>query len=233
MTNLAATWLGDGRPIEVLPNPIDTEEFQPGGTSADAGCDYLFYTGRLERRKGVHLLLEAFREVHRHHPALRLILAGHDTPTFRLEGQTLPFREYARSTGLLEGLGESVMFLGRVDRADLPPWYHGSLACIFPSEGFENFPYTCLEAMSCGKAVVVTDAGGMAEMVENGESGFCVRAGEASALAEAMGRLAADRELARRMGSAARQRVLAEYSLPAITGQTLRRYQEVLADARR
>ena len=52
MTNLAATWLGDGRPIEVLPNPIDTEEFQPGGTSADAGCDYLFYTGRLERRKG-------------------------------------------------------------------------------------------------------------------------------------------------------------------------------------
>jgi glycosyltransferase involved in cell wall biosynthesis len=233
MANLAVPWLGDGRPIEVLPNPIDTEEFQPGGTAADAGCDYLFYTGRLERRKGVHLLLQAFREVHRRHPALRLVLAGHDTPTFRRDGQTLPFREYARSTGLLEGMGEAVMFLGRVDRSELPPWYQGSLACVFPSEGFENFPYSCLEAMACGKAAVVTDAGGMAEMAEDGVSGFCVRAGEAAPLAEALDRLASDRALAQRMGVAARRRVMAEYSLPSITAQTLRRYEEVLADARR
>lgn len=233
MADLAAPWLGDGRPIEVLPNPIDAEEFKPGGPAADLGCEYLFYTGRLERRKGVHLLLQAFREVHRRHPSLRLVLAGHDTPTFRKDGLSLPFREYARSTGLLEGLGEAVMFLGRVDRQELPPWYQGSLACVFPSEGFENFPYTCLEAMACGKAVVVTDAGGMAEMVEDGRSGFCVHAGEVAPLAEAMGRLAADRGLAQKLGLAARQRVVGEYSLPAITAQTLRRYQEVLADARR
>ncbi len=233
MAELAAPWLGDGRPVEVLPNPIDAEEFRPGGTAADAGCGYLFYTGRLERRKGVHLLLEAFREVHRRHPALRLVLAGHDTPTFRRDGQALPFREYARSTGLLEGLGEAVMFLGRIDRDALLPWYQGSLACVFPSEGFENFPYSCLEAMACGKAVVVTDAGGMAEMVEDGQSGFCVRAGSPAPLAQALDRLAADPELSHRIGLAARQRVLTEYSLPAITGQTLRRYEEVLADARR
>jgi glycogen(starch) synthase len=230
MAELSASWLGDDKPVVVLPNPIDTGEFQPEGPTPLDEEGYFFYTGRLERRKGVHLLIEAFRAVHRRHTGIRLILAGHDTPTFRLNGQNLPFREYARRTGLLDGLEEAVRFLGRIDRRDLPPWYRGSRACIFPSEGFENFPYSCLEAMACGRAVVVTDAGGMAEMVEDGRSGFCVRAGEAAPLAEAMERLAGDPDLARKLGESARERVMARYSMAAITAETVACYREALGD---
>lgn len=227
MAELAADWLGHGRTLTVVPNPIDTRCFSPDGPRAEHP-PYLFFTGRLERRKGVHVLLQAFRWIHERHPELRLVLAGHDTPTFRLGGETLYFQEYARRTGLLAGLDGVVEFLGRMDRLDLPPWYRGSIACVFPSSDFENFPYTCLEAMACGRPAVVTDAGGMAEMVEDGRSGLCVPAGSPEALGAALERLVADPAFAQQLGAGARRRVVDTYNLTAVTRQTLAVYHEVL-----
>lgn len=232
MAELAAGWLKRKRDIRVLPNPIDTDEFTPDGPAAGAG-KYLFYTGRLEKRKGVHVLLEAFGRIHQQIPEVRLVLAGHDTPTFTLpDRKEVFFMEYARQKGLLDGLSERVEFLGKVDRRQLPPLYRGSLGCVFPSASFENFPYSCLEAMSCGKAAIVTDAGGMAEMVENDRSGICVPAGSVEKLAEAMLRLAGSTEIAGQMGREARQRVLSEYSMEKMTGKTVELYQEVIDNER-
>jgi len=227
MAELAADWLGHGRVPTVVPNPIDTRCFTPDGPRADHP-PYLFFTGRLERRKGVHVLLQAFRGIHQRHPELRLVLAGHDTPTFRLNGANLHFKEYANRTGLLAGLDDAVEFLGRVDRLELPPWYRGSLACVFPSADFENFPYTCLEAMACGRPAVVTDAGGMAEMVEDGRSGLCVPAGSPEALEAAIERLVTEPSLAQQLGAGARQRVIEAYNLAAVARRTLAVYREVL-----
>jgi glycosyltransferase involved in cell wall biosynthesis len=227
MAELAADWLGCERRPAVVPNPIDTAAFSPEGTRIDHP-PYLYFTGRLERRKGVHLLLEAFRGLNARHPDLRLVLAGHDTPTFRLGGENLHFRDFAARTGLMDGLEHAVEFLGRMDRRDLPPWYRGSIACVFPSADFENFPYACLEAMACGRGVLVTDAGGMAEMIEDGRSGLCVAAGAAAPLEAAMERLVADPVFADRLGAGARRRVLGEYDLPAVTARTVQIYREVL-----
>ncbi len=227
MAELAAIWLNLGRAPTVVPNPIDTRHFTPDGPRTDHP-PYLFFTGRLERRKGVQVLLQAFRGIHQRHPELRLVLAGHDTPTFRLDGINLHFKEFAARTGLLDGLGDTVEFLGRVDRLELPPWYRGSVACVFPSADFENFPYACLEAMACGRPAVVTDAGGMAEMVEDGRSGLCVPAGSPEALEAALERLVAEPSLAQQLGTGARRRVVETYNLAVVTRQTLDVYHEVL-----
>jgi len=227
MVEIARPWLRTDKPIQVVPNPIDTREFSPEGPRSDLGR-YFFYTGRLERRKGVHILLAAFRQIQQEFPDLKLVLAGHDTPTYQLAGKEVFFKEYAAANGLLDSLVESLVFLGKVDRRDLPPLYRGSLACVFPSESFENFPYSCLEAMACGKGAIVTDAGGMAEMVEDGRSGHCVAAGSIEALVGAMRTFAADPGLAARLGEGARQRVMAEYTMARITQRTLEVYLEAM-----
>ncbi|MBN2432140.1 MAG: glycosyltransferase family 4 protein [Acidobacteria bacterium] len=227
MKRLAEDWLQPRRDIRVLPNPIDTEEFSPAGPAVRDPGRYLFYTGRLERRKGVHILLEAFRRARHRIPEVKLVLAGHDTPTFQTDGRTVSFREYLTANDLLADIGDRVIFLGKVDRRELPAYYRGSVAGVFPSEEFENFPYTCLEAMACGRAVIVTDSGGMAEMVTDGVSGRCVPAGEAAPLAEALVDVAQRPDITERMGTAARGRILENYSMAAISRRTLDLYHEV------
>lgn len=230
MATLVRHWLKPRQPITVIPNPIDTCEFQPEGPPAsDLDGDYFFYTGRLERRKGVHLLLAAFQQIHRQIPGVRLVLAGHDTPTFLLDGSHVPFLDYARATGLLDGIEDKVIFLGRIDRRRLPPFYRSSLACVFPSEEFENFPYSCLEALACGRAAIVTDSGGMSEMVVSGECGECVPAGEVPALAEALLRMGSDPARCRQMGLQARRRVMEEYGMDVVANRMLSFYREVLS----
>lgn len=82
--------------------------------------------------------------------------------------------------------------------------------------------------MACGRAAVVTDSGGMAEMVEPGRSGLVAPAGSAEALSEAIGRLVEDEGRARTMGAAARRRVLDEYGLDTATVRILNHYREVI-----
>ncbi|MBP7866226.1 MAG: glycosyltransferase family 4 protein [Acidobacteria bacterium] len=226
MAEHAEKWLRGRRP-EVVANPIDTAEFSPAPEGQRAEYDF-FYTGRLEKRKGVHLLLEAFRKVARDVPGTRLVLAGHDTPTFPLGGKALHFMEFAEHQGLLEGLADRVVFLGRVDRRELPHHYRRSRVCVFPSERFENFPYSCLEAMACGRAVIVSDSGGMTEMMEDGRSGLKVPVGSVDALAGAMLRLAASPAEAEAMGREARLRVESRYTLERVARETEAVYRKAV-----
>lgn len=228
MAERAGPWIGRGKSVRVVPNPIDTVEFSPEGPAPSSGTPYLFYTGRLERRKGVHILLEAFRSVSEAHPGIKLVLAGHDTPTFHVGGSPSTFERYVSANGLLEGMDGKVEFLGKVDRRDLPPLYRGSLACVFPSEQFENFPYSCLEAMACGRPPVVTDSGGMAEMAVDGESGLVATAGCPESLARALARIVSDKDLADRMGKAARARVESRYSMEIMAERTTEIYMEAI-----
>lgn len=219
LAQIGRDWLG-GREVVVVPNPIDPDQFKPEGPAKNEG-NYFFYTGRLERRKGVHVLIDAFARVAPKFPGLRLLLAGAETPTFEHEGKNLPFQEFVRAKGMLRGIEDRVVFLGRVDYATLPEWYRGSLACVYPSINFENFPYTCLEALSCGNAVIATDSGGMSEMIRHDESGLVVKPGDTDALVAAMTQLAGDPGRAKALGAAARQRVLTEYALEPVTRRML------------
>ena len=78
----------------------------------------------------------------------------------------------------------------------------------------EGFPVSILEAMAAGLPVVATDVGGVAEAVENGETGFLVPAADPGALARALERLVSNAVLRRRMGAAGRARALRLFDVP-------------------
>jgi glycosyltransferase involved in cell wall biosynthesis len=125
-----------------------------------------------------------------------------------------------------------LVFLGRKNRDELIGLYQSAYACVIPSQAFENFPYSCLEAMACGNAVIVTDTGGMTEMAEDGVCGIHVRANDPDQLAAAIRRLAEDPAAAMRMGEASRRVVLERYSTEKMTEKALATYERLIQKAR-
>jgi glycosyltransferase involved in cell wall biosynthesis len=95
----------------------------------------------------------------------------------------------------------------------------------------EAFGFTAVEAMACGRAVVVAATGGLSETVVDGETGITVEPGDAGALANALRVALADTEARRRLGAAARSRVLGRFDLEAMCRGYSELYRELLASA--
>ena len=93
----------------------------------------------------------------------------------------------------------------------------------------EGFGVVCAEAMAYGRPVVAGAVGGLLDLVADGETGLLVPPRDVPALREALERLIGDRELRRRMGEAARERVRSRFAWPAVTDATLAAYEEALA----
>ncbi|HEX4132683.1 MAG TPA: glycosyltransferase family 4 protein [Pirellulales bacterium] len=185
------------------------------------------FVGRLERRKGVLTLAEAVPEVVRAVGNVRFVFAGSSCGSPRpgtgmgdyLEDQLAEYRD-------------RVSFLDFVPYERLPAVLSEADICVFPSI-WENFPCVCLEAMSAGRAVIGSNAGGMAEMLESGACGSLVPPNDPVALAEAMIALARDREQRLRFGQLARQRVLEAYNEQVVGTEQERLYREAIASAAR
>jgi glycosyltransferase involved in cell wall biosynthesis len=188
-------------PIVVLPNAVPV-------SSTSALGDYFLYAGRLSGEKGVATLLRA--SVRSKAP---LVVAG-DGPQARALRSMAP---------------ASVRFVGRVMPSELARLLHGCLAAVVPSEWPENAPLAVLEPMAAAKPVVASRVGGIPEQVRDGVEGILVSPGDTRALAAAMLRVAGDRELARRLGSAGRQRVLEMFAPTVHLQGLLQAYRRVAA----
>lgn len=119
------------------------------------------YYGRLEPRKGVDQLVEAFARM----PDLQLELIGADQPSS-------PWRTSLQDWLMRKPL-PNVTFRGALPRDELLAELSRIDVCIFPST-WENWPNACLEAMAKARVVVGARNGGMSEMIEEGRSGFLV-----------------------------------------------------------
>jgi glycosyltransferase involved in cell wall biosynthesis len=119
-----------------------------------------------------------------------------------------------------------VRFLGPVSRDELPRFYRRAAVAVFPSQG-EAFGLACVEAMSCGAAVVNTADGSGPELIEAGESGLLVEPGDSGALASAIVRLLNDAALRSRLGAAARCRVVENFDLRDAATRNLAFYEQV------
>lgn len=225
-------WLPGQQGIDLLEYPIDTDVYAPGPGRVTPRKHFLF-TGRLEHRKGVHLLVEAFARVANEIPDFDLHLAGHDTPTFSRGGQQgMRFLEWIEGAGIAPEVRKRIEFLGRIPLRELIPLYRGAFACIVPSTSFENFPNSCLEAIACGKAVIVSDAGGMVEMVAHMESGIHVKANDVDSLAAAIRHMAQHADETARFGERARAIVLERYAKDKIVARTMAVFDAVVAKGR-
>jgi len=137
------------------------------------------------------------------------VLADHPSATFAIAGEG-PDRAALEERAERLGVSEAVAFLGLVDGPG--PLLAGTDVFVNPSWA-ESFPLSTLEAMQAGLPVVITDVGGAAEAIVEGESGLLVPPRDAPGLAGAISGMLADRERAERIGAAARERVQQRFSV--------------------
>jgi glycosyltransferase involved in cell wall biosynthesis len=166
--------------VYMLPHGVDVDLFSPetGSDSAtrmleDRRNPSILFFANVVPRKGIFTLLEAFALVAPQSPNAVLRIAG--------DGSAL--EEVKRRAAGLSCAGR-IEFLGRQERAAAPSLYRNADLYCLPSHG-EPYATTVLEAMSCGKAVVVTDAGGLPYMVHE-RGGKRVPVADPVLLAEAL-----------------------------------------------
>lgn len=161
------------------------------------------YVGRIERRKGVHLLIKAYAAAcaKRSPPPLRLVGRPYgDMPCGRPYGNYI--RELIRETGMRE----RITWIEGVPHASIQEFFVRSSVAFFPSL-WENFSYSCLEAMASGCAVVASDCGGFPEMIERDKSGILFEPGNTAALADVMNRIIDQEGIVSRLGREARENI--------------------------
>jgi glycosyltransferase involved in cell wall biosynthesis len=124
------------------------------------------------------------------------------------------------------GIMRDTLFLGY--QRHVAPFYAAFDALVLPSSN-EGTPVSVIEALAAGTPVVATRVGGVPDVVRDGEDGFLVETGDTEALAERLTCLAADSELRRRMGAAARGRVLSRYAVDRLVDDVDRLYRSLLA----
>lgn len=212
--------------IALVPNPINPAEFCPEGPKAIEFPDTLkvLFVGRLEERKGVHYLVAAIPQILKAVPTAHFYILGDDTNTAK--GKKSVLAELKRDIAKAR-CQKNVTFIKRVPLSKLPEFYRSVDVCVVPSL-YDNSPYTCLEAMSCGRPVVGTTAGGTKEYLLNGESGLLVEPRSASALAEAVITLLQNPDKRQKMGENARQRVLQKFQRKEIARQTVELYDRAI-----
>ncbi len=116
-------------------------------------------------------------------------------------------------------------------RRDAPRLVGATDVFVMPSREREGLPRAAIEAMSQGVPAIVSDVGGMPELVESGRSGWVVPPSDPRALAEAIRKMKADPEARRRMGAAARERIEGEFSVGRTIERTLALYRSLTEEA--
>jgi glycosyltransferase involved in cell wall biosynthesis len=207
--------------ITIVGNPIDVNEWKPGDRAAARETLSLpddvpvaCWHGRIEiRRKGLDILVKAWHQVCQERPEadLRLLLCGGGAGNARLR--------QLMEEAPLRGVHWHDEYT--TDRTIVRRQLAATDVFVFPSR-HEGFAVAPMEAMACGRAVVASDAPGVADLLAGGEraGGVVVPRKNPRALAKELGRLLDDRDLAARLGEAARRRIEERYSPEAI-GSTL------------
>jgi colanic acid/amylovoran biosynthesis glycosyltransferase len=201
-----------GAPREKLfysPYGVDTELFSDAEPAASQPI--FLAVGRFVDKKAPHLTLLAFKKLWERCPDARLKMIG--------DG---PLWEACKQLAGALGISHAVEFLGPRSQTEVALTMRQARAFVQHSirttyGDSEGTPLTVLEAGAAGLPVVATRHAGIQDVVTDGETGLLVNEGDVEGMARSMIRLAEDVELARRLGAAARKRIVAEWSIEKST----------------
>ena len=181
----------------VIPNAIPTVPEADRWAADEADPDEVLFIGRFDRHKGGDVVIDAFAELARRRPGVRLRFVGPDRGVVDDSGRPWTIEDY-----LADRLGPDrprATWMGKQPA--------GSLAAIRKKAGvvvvgsrYDNFPTTVLEAMAMGCPLVAARIGGIPEMVDDGSNGLLFEPARPSDLADKLERLLDDRALAARLG---------------------------------
>jgi len=205
----------------IIPNGVDVEHFSPDVAPIeefDDGKLNILFVSRLEKRKGLNYLLQAFRRVKEEIPNSRLIVVG---PGTRLRRR---YERYVARSGL-----KDVVFVGMVSYDDLPRYYQTADVFCAPAIGSESFGIILLEAMAMGKPIVASNIEGYASVISHGADGLLVPPADKDKLAQALISLLNDEALRQEMGAMGRIKAL-EHSWEHIAQKVFAYYVRVLSE---
>jgi glycosyltransferase involved in cell wall biosynthesis len=212
-----ATALGNqlqarGLPHQVVPNFVpdnvnDPAEAYDGSLIDQLPESYILFVGDLSREKGLHVILEAYQRLDNPPP---LVLIGR------------PFPDTPRA------LPKNVSMFYKWPHSAIMAAWRRCLLGLAPSTWGEPCGTVALEAMAAGRPVIVSNIGGLPDLIVPEQSGLLVPPDDAGALAQAMARLLADRDWMDRMGEAGRLHVR-RFMADAVVPQIEAVYRELLA----
>ena len=207
--------------LDLIPNEVDVDAY--GSRVVDVRSELwpadrptLLFAGRLEYEKGVQTILDALPSL----PGAGLVVAGDGT-----------YRQTLDRLVADRGLGDRVRFEGFVGEGRLRELYQAADVAVVPSL-YEPFGLVALEAMASGTPLVVSDTGGLREIVEDRVTGLLVPPADPVAFAGAARSLLADRPLAARLAGAARSSLDARRSWRGAAVRTAETYRRAMTRPR-
>lgn len=214
----------DPSKIEVIPNGIDVERFNPEKNTADIRKEFsleeddivIGFIGRIVPAKGLEYLLNALPYLKEEFKSIKLLIVGEGSLVEEL-------KERAKKNNIFD----NILFIGR--RRDIPEILASINIFVMPSIA-EGLPNALLEAMAMGKPIVTTEVGGIPEIVKNGFNGLLVPPRDTLSLSKAIKELISNDRLAAKLGQAARDLVHDNLSIKAIAQKWQSLYLSILKE---
>ncbi len=231
-------WLyhADPEKIIIIPPGVDPKRFYP--IPKDEAKDYigvpqddeiLLFVGRIEPLKGVDTLIQAIALLKNmgafEKKKFELVVIGGDAEG-DINSMTL---EMARlhEMRVKYGVMDLITFLGKKAQDSLPYYYSAAEVVVVPSL-YESFGMVALEAMACGTPVVASQVGGLAFLVQDGETGYTVPVDDPASLAKRLAEILSDPDLRKRMGDRASE-FARQYAWEKISARFIKLYDEMLS----
>lgn len=190
----------------------------------------VLFVGRLEKRKGIHILIQAIPHVLKEISNVNFLIIGRDSYISKEDVAFFGEKEHSYKEQLLRMLPEScknnVQFLGYISAEELDRYYRLCDLFVAPSL-YESFGFIYIEAMSYARPVIGCGVGGVPEVIQDGINGILVPPADVEMLAGTILNLLKDRELARRLGSSARQYVERYFTRDIMVKNTINAYLEL------
>ena len=215
--------------IDVIPNAVDPRPFDAlRGKDlssfrlgwASPTQPIVYYVGRIVPEKGLSVLVDAVPLVLKEWPEVKFVIAGNGGYVNDLRGKALAL-----------GVADNIIFPGRIADEVRDALFKVADVAVFPSL-YEPFGIVALEAMAAGTPVVVSDAGGLSEVVDLHKTGLKVYPGDPGSLAWGILHTLKHPEWARLRAEAADRVVRAQYNWGRITDMTIQTYNRVVKEAR-
>jgi glycogen(starch) synthase len=225
----------DSERVDIVQHAIDTEKYKfvesdiRERLAIPREVPLVLFVGRLEARKGVHILCQAIPQILRSMPTVKFVLVGRDTNTAPDGGSV---KSYVNEQARNNGFGDNLVFIDFLPEDELIKLYSACDLVISPSL-HESFGLVVVEAMACGKPVVATSTGIVPELGLDGKGGIEVGPGDAVGLAEAtIKMLSLDEEDRKLVAGENREFVETGFSIPAWIDKVIEVYEKALSKKR-
>ena len=221
------------RKIVVVPGGVNLDTFQPGSKAAARQVlglgpePTLLFVGRIQRLKGIDVLIRAAAALADDIRGIRVVVAGGSNDGSGA-GPAEETQELRRLRALVDelGLSRSVQFVGAVDQPRLPLYYQAADVTVMPST-YESFGLVAVESLACGTPVVASRVGGLATIVRDGENGALIPWRDPRLFADSIRAILTDDALSARLRRGALE-TARTYSWDGVAERTLAVYDDLV-----